>query len=111
METAQSLFTARYETGQRIRIPIAHNDGAYYIDDDGRRRLEDREQIAFRYCDEAGDVTPEANPNGSLSNIAGIFNAGKTVLGLMPHPERLADPALGGCDGRPLFDSLVEALA
>ena len=111
VETSQSLFTQRYETGQRIRIPIAHHDGAYYVDEDGRRALEDREQIAFRYCDEHGDVTPEANPNGSLSNIAGIFNDAKTVLGLMPHPERLADAALGGTDGRPLFDSLVDALS
>jgi phosphoribosylformylglycinamidine synthase len=111
VETGQSLFTARYESGQTIRIPIAHHDGAYFIDEDGRRRLEDHSQIAFRYCDDHGHVTPESNPNGSISNIAGVFNESKTVLGLMPHPERLADPALGGTDGRGLFDSLVEALS
>jgi phosphoribosylformylglycinamidine synthase len=111
VETGQSLFTARYESGQTIKIPIAHHDGAYFIDDDGRRELEDRSQIAFRYCDSHGYVTPESNPNGSVSNIAGVFNQSKTVLGLMPHPERLADPALGGSDGRALFDSLVEALS
>jgi len=111
VETSQSLFTNRYEEGQAITIPIAHNDGCYVIDEDGRRDLEDKEQIAFRYADSNGAVTPDANPNGSVSNIAGIFNAEKSVLGLMPHPERLADPALGGDDGRALFDGLVEALA
>src|SRR3546814_11770811 len=72
--------------------------------------MEDRGQIAFRYCDEDGAVTPQANPNGSLRNIAGIYNEAKTVLGLMPHPERLADPRLGGTDGRAPFDSPGEAL-
>jgi len=111
VETSQSLFTARYEAGQTIRIPIAHHEGAYFIDEDGRRSLEDNSQIAFRYCDEQGYVTPESNPNGSISNIAGIFNETKTVLGMMPHPERLSDIALGGADGRGLFDSLVETLS
>ena len=110
VENSQSLFTAGYEEGQRIRIPIAHHDGCYVIDDDGRKRLEDGDSIAFRYCEPDGSVTPESNPNGSLSNIAGVFNATKSVLGLMPHPERLADPALGGIDGRAFFDGLVGAL-
>ena len=111
VETSQSLFTSRYEEGQAIRIPIAHHDGCYTIDEEGRRRLEDQSQIAFRYCAADGSVTPEANPNGSQSNIAGVFNETKTVLGLMPHPERLADPELGGDDGRPFFEGLVEALS
>ncbi len=110
VETSQSLFTSRYEEGQCLRFPVANHDGCYVIDEEGRRRLEDQGQIAFRYCDEEGSVRPEANPNGSISNIAGIFNEQKTVLGLMPHPERLSDPALGGNDGRALFDGLVEAL-
>jgi phosphoribosylformylglycinamidine synthase I len=110
VENSQSLFTAGYEEGQRIRIPIAHHDGCYVIDDDGRKRLEDDDSIAFRYCEPDGSVTPESNPNGSLSNIAGVFNATKSVLGLMPHPERLADPVLGGTDGRAFFDGLVGAL-
>src|SRR3546814_584716 len=97
--------------GEAIRIPVAHHDGNYYADDDTLAALEDRGQIAFRYCDEDGAVTPQANPNGSLRNIAGIYNEAKTVLGLMPHPERLADPRLGGTDGRALFDGLVEALS
>ncbi|MEO1193295.1 MAG: phosphoribosylformylglycinamidine synthase subunit PurQ [Pseudomonadota bacterium] len=110
VESSQSLFTNRYSEGQAITIPVANHDGCYVIDDDGRRALEDQGQVAFRYCDAEGQVRPEANPNGSVSNIAGIFNAEKTVMGLMPHPERLADPDLGGDDGRPLFDGLVEAL-
>lgn len=111
VETSQSLFTARYESGQSLRIPIAHHDGNYYADEDTLADLEDHGQIAFRYCDETGEPTPAANPNGSIRNIAGIYNKTKTVLGLMPHPERLADPALGGNDGRPMFDGLVEALS
>ena len=111
VETSQSLFTARYETGQVLRIPVAHHDGNYEVDEDTLKRLEDREQIAFRYCERDGTPSPAANPNGSLDNIAGVYNEAKTVLGLMPHPERLADPALGGNDGRPMFDGLVEALS
>ena len=111
VESSQSLFTAKYEQGQAIRIPVAHHDGNYYADDDTLSAMEDRGQIAFRYCDPAGAITPEANPNGSLRNIAGVYNEAKTVLGLMPHPERLADPTLGGTDGRALFDGLVEALS
>ena len=111
VETSQSLFTAQYEQGQAIRIPVAHHDGNYFIDDDGMKRLEDQGQIAFRYCDRDGAPVPDANPNGSRDNIAGVYNESKTVLGLMPHPERLSDPRLGGTDGRALFDGLVEALS
>jgi phosphoribosylformylglycinamidine synthase len=111
VETGQSIFTARYESGQTIRIPVAHHDGNYFADDATLARLEGRGQIALRYCEPGGAVTAAANPNGSRANIAGLFNETKTVLGLMPHPERLADPVLGGCDGQPLFDGLVEALS
>ena len=111
VESSQTVFTSKYEAGQALRIPVAHHDGNYVADADGLARLEDGGQIAFRYCDETGEATPAANPNGSAKNIAGVFNKTKTVLGLMPHPERLADAALGGTDGRPLFDGLVEALS
>lgn len=111
VERGDSAFTARYRAGQRVVFPVAHGDGNYFIDDDGLKRLEDTGRVAFRYCDARGEVTAEANPNGSVANIAGIFDASRTVLGLMPHPERLADPALGGDDGRAMFDSLVEALS
>ena len=111
VETSQSLFTARYETGQVLRIPVAHHDGNYEADAETFKRLEDREQIAFRYCERDGTPSAAANPNGSMANIAGVYNEAKTVLGLMPHPERLSDPQLGGNDGRPMFDGLVEALS
>ncbi|MGF1628470.1 MAG: phosphoribosylformylglycinamidine synthase subunit PurQ [Kiloniellaceae bacterium] len=111
VETSQSLFTAKYEQGQAIRVPVAHHDGNYFADEATLSAMEDRGQIALRYCDAEGEITEEANPNGSLRNIAGVYNETKTVLGLMPHPERLADPRLGGTDGRALFDGLVEALS
>lgn len=110
VETSQTLFTAQYEGGQRLRIPVAHADGNYFADEETLARLQERDQIAFRYCDEVGELNEASNPNGSLMNIAGIYNESKTVLGMMPHPERLADPQLGGEDGRALFDGLVEAL-
>jgi len=111
VDGADSDFARGYADGQAITIPIAHHDGNYFVSEDERKRLEDHAQIAFRYCDAKGQVTPEANPNGSVANIAGVFNKARTVLGMMPHPERLADPVLGGSEGRPLFDSLVEALS
>ncbi|HYB10754.1 MAG TPA: phosphoribosylformylglycinamidine synthase subunit PurQ [Alphaproteobacteria bacterium] len=111
VQTSQSLFTNKYESGQTVRIPIAHHDGNYFADQDTLNRLEDNGQIAFRYCTKDGEVTADANPNGAARNIAGIFNESKTILGLMPHPERLADPALGGCDGKALFDGIAEALS
>jgi len=103
-------FARRYAQGQVIRIPIAHHDGNYFADEDTLDRLEGEGRVAFRYCDALGDPNRDANPNGSRRNIAGIYNETGTVLGLMPHPERLADPALGGTDGKPMFDSLIEAL-
>ena len=111
VETSQSLFTHRYDTGQALRIPIAHHDGNYFADEATLERLEGDGQIAFRYCAANGALVPNANPNGSIGNIAGVYNETKTVLGLMPHPERLADRALGGTDGRAMFDGLVEALS
>jgi phosphoribosylformylglycinamidine synthase len=111
VETGQSLFTSRYESGQVLRIPVAHHDGNYVADAAELERLEALGQIGFRYCDAGGETTEASNPNGAARNIAGVFNEAKTVLGMMPHPERLADPALGGSDGRPMFDGLVEALS
>ena len=111
VETSQSLFTSKYEAGATVRFPIAHAEGNYFADDATLARLEGEGRVAFRYCTEEGLVAPEANPNGAAHNIAGIFNETKTILGLMPHPERLADQALGGTDGQAMFDSLVEALS
>jgi phosphoribosylformylglycinamidine synthase len=111
VENSQSLFTAAYETGQRLSIPVAHGDGNYFADDATLDRLEERGQIAFRYCDVAGALDAAANPNGSARNIAGIFNDTKNVLGLMPHPENAIDPLQGSTDGKPLFHGLVQALS
>ncbi len=111
VETSQSIFTCRYESGQVIRVPVAHHDGNYVADEATLDRLEDQGLVAFRYCAPDGALTEEANSNGSARNIAGIFNESKRVLGLMPHPEDATDPLLGGTDGNALFDGLVEALS
>ena len=108
VETSQSVFTNAYETGQVLRVPVAHHDGQYFADEETLARLRDNGQVAFRYT--GGPVPGPANPNGSVDDIAGIFNQSKTVLGLMPHPERAADAMHGGEDGRGLFQSLVQAL-
>lgn len=109
VENNATAFTQRYRAHQVINVPIAHHDGNYFIDADGYKRIEENGQIAFRYCDAGGAITPEANPNGSLHNIAGVFNEKKNVLGMMPHPERHSEMLTGGLDGRALFESLLAA--
>jgi len=111
VERTDTRFTGRYEKGQVVKFAIAHKDGCYFADDDRLARLEGEGRVAFRYCDPQGNVSAHANPNGSRRNIAGIYNETGTVLGLMPHPERLADPALSGTDGAKMFKGLVEGLA
>ncbi len=111
VERADTIFTSAYTQGQVLRVPVAHHDGNYFADPDTLKRLEDGGQIAFRYCDASGNITDDANPNGSIANIAGVLNAAGNVLGMMPHPERLADPLLGGTDGAPMFNRLAEAIA
>jgi phosphoribosylformylglycinamidine synthase len=96
-----SAFTSAYEGRRDVTLPVAHHDGNYVIDAEGRARLEGEGRVAFRYRD---------NPNGSIGDIAGILNSGGNVLGLMPHPERAVDPLLGGVDGTPLFESLLAAV-
>jgi phosphoribosylformylglycinamidine synthase len=108
VESSQSLFTNAYETGQVLRLPVAHHDGQYFAEPETLARLSDNGQVAFRYTE--GPAPGPANPNGSAADIAGIFNEAKTVLGLMPHPERAADALHGGADGRGLFRSLLNAL-
>ena len=100
VETPASRFTAAYVTGQMLRIPIAHGEGCYRADPEILEELEARQQILFRYCDPQGRVTPEANPNGSSLNIAGICNRSGNVLGMMPHPERACELEMGGLDGK-----------
>jgi len=110
VENTETPFSAGYEPQQVIRIPVAHHDGNFFTDPATLAKIEDDGRVAFRYCDAGGATTAAANPNGSLNNIAGVYNKARNVLGMMPHPERLADPALGGTDGRLMFDSLVAVL-
>lgn len=102
VEETQNTFTRLYDKGQEISIPIAHGEGNYFADEETLDRLEGEGRVVFRYKD---------NPNGSARDIAGILNEKRNVLGLMPHPERVVDDALGGTDGRALFQSLIEALS
>jgi len=104
--TTDSPFTRAYARGQHLDLPAAHHDGNYFADDDTLDRLEGEDRVAFRYVREQGQ-----NPNGSQRDIAGILNDRRNVLGLMPHPERAVDPALGNTDGRALFEGLVTVLA
>jgi len=110
VERTDTAFAGGYATGQVIRIPVAHHDGNYFADDATLDRLEGDGRIAFRYCATNHRAGGAANPNGSARDIAGVYNARGNVLGMMPHPERAADPILGGTDGRAMFDGLVAAL-
>jgi len=111
IEGADTVFTRRYRLGQVIEVAIAHGEGNYEADDETIARLEGEGRVAFRYCDAAGRLGGDANPNGSRNDIAGVYSAARNVLGLMPHPENLIDPLVGGIDGRALFSSLAQAAA
>lgn len=106
-ENAQTPFTSALTQGQTLRIPIAHGEGKYVCDEATLAELNAQNRVIFRYCDAEGRITSDANPNGSLDNIAGIANKEFNVLGLMPHPERAADAMLGSADGRHIFESLL----
>ncbi|WP_183564596.1 phosphoribosylformylglycinamidine synthase subunit PurQ [Mucilaginibacter sp. SP1R1] len=106
-QTTKSLLTAQIDPQRALKIPIAHGEGNYFADADVIKALNDNEQVLFRYCDEAGNIVAEANPNGSLENIAGICNANRNVFGLMPHPERAADSLLANEDGLAIFESIL----
>jgi phosphoribosylformylglycinamidine synthase subunit PurQ / glutaminase len=110
VDNHQTIFTNEYHRHEVIQAPIAHGDGNYFADPDTIRQLEDENRIVFRYCNDSGEITPEANPNGSLNHIAGIINARGNVLGMMPHPERCADPVIGNTDGAKLFCSLLNSV-
>lgn len=111
VENADTLFTNAYDKGQVIRVPVAHGDGRYTADADTVRALEDRGQVAFRYVDRDGNALPDANPNGSVNDIAGIVNDRGNILGLMPHPEDAVNPLLGSTDGLGLFESILARVA
>jgi phosphoribosylformylglycinamidine synthase len=107
VETQETPFTRSIPKGTVLRMPIAHAEGNYYLDDEGLSRLEGEGQVVFRYAAADGSVSDATNPNGSRGNIAGIVNQQRNVLGMMPHPERMAEPLLGGVDGKRLFESLI----
>lgn len=110
-ETNNSPFTHTLTRGEVLRMPIGHMEGNYFCDEATLAELKREDRIAFRYCDTSGEVTPQANPNGSLENIAGILSAGRNVLGMMPHPDRSSEALLGSTDGFKLFQSLIGTLA
>jgi phosphoribosylformylglycinamidine synthase len=110
-ETSDTPFTNELQKGAVLRLPIAHAEGNYVCDDETLAELESEDRVVFSYCNNAGNVTEAANPNGSRSNIAGICSRGRNVMGLMPHPERACEDLLGSTDGRDIFRSLAATLA
>jgi phosphoribosylformylglycinamidine synthase len=109
IENADTMFTRAGRAGDVLMVPVSHGEGSYYADPGTIAALEADRRVVFRYVTQDGNVTPEANPNGSLNNIAGIINAGGNVLGMMPHPERSAETLLGGSDGLVIFRSMIES--
>ena len=110
VERSGTPFTRGYNAGQVIRVPVAHGEGNFVADAETVARIEGEGRVAFRYCAPDGTVDGSGNPNGSIRNIAGVFNETKTVMGLMPHPENAVEAMFGGSDGKALFEGLVEAL-
>lgn len=108
LESSSDTFTAKMKPGDRMTVPVAHGEGNYVIDRDTLKSMNDNGQIAFRYCDDKGDLV---NVNGSVDSIAGVYNDSKTILGMMPHPEDATDPTLGNASAKPFFDSIVHAIA
>jgi phosphoribosylformylglycinamidine synthase len=111
VEQTDTPFTAAAQKGQLLRIPIAHGEGNYYAEPEVIAALEAERRVIFRYTDARGEVTDAGNPNGAVNNIAGICNAARNVVGLMPHPERACEPTLGSADGLILFQSVLQSLA
>ncbi len=110
-ETTDSVFTNKLRKGEVMQVPIGHMEGNYFCSPEELNRLEAEDRVAFRYATTSGEVTEEANPNGSLKNIAGILNEQRNVLGMMPHPDRSSEKLLGSADGWKIFASMIEALA
>ncbi len=106
----QTAFTRAYKKHQVLRVPIAHGEGNYFCEPDTLKELHDKGRVAFRYVNEKGEATQSANPNGSIDNIAGIFNDRKNILGMMPHPERASEDILSSTDGQAVWESLAEGV-
>jgi phosphoribosylformylglycinamidine synthase len=111
VEVAETPFTRGMPVGTLLRMPVAHGEGCYYADNTTLRELNERQQVLLRYCDPQGSVTPAANPNGSVENIAGICNRARNIFGLMPHPDRACEERLGSGDGARIFESMLQTLA
>lgn len=111
VENSNSPYTAGLEEGDILEVPVSHGEGNYFIDEEGLKSLQDNRQILFRYCDRNGELTPEANVNGSVDHIAGISNRQGNVMGMMPHPERAMESLLGSQDGVRFFDSVLSELS
>jgi phosphoribosylformylglycinamidine synthase len=109
VESTESVFTSECQAGQVLRVPVSHGEGNYYADGETLRELDENDRVAFRYCTSDGQITPEANPNGSVNNIAGILNPQRNVLGMMPHPERSCEDLLGSADGLAIFRSIIKS--
>ena len=105
----KNKFCNKYKENQILNLNIAHNEGNYFANKDYIKELEDKQLIAFKYCDEKGNINKDSNPNGSINNIAGILNSKKNILGMMPHPERVIDPFLSSEDGSIMFESLIKS--
>lgn len=110
VERADTRFTSRARSGDVLRIPIKHGDGAWFAPPDALAAVEDAGQVVLRYCDAAGAVTPEANPNGTTANVAGVISRAGNVLGMMPHPEHAVEAGIGGEDGRAVLGSLIDSV-
>lgn len=110
VEHTDSIYTSGLQKNEVLKIPVSHGEGNYFIEEDGLKKLNDQNQVLFRYCDAGGNLTEEANFNGSVDSIAGIVNEQGNVLGMMPHPERAMESVLGNTDGRRMFDSLFNEL-
>ncbi|MCA9744145.1 phosphoribosylformylglycinamidine synthase subunit PurQ [candidate division KSB1 bacterium] len=110
VQSSKSMYTANCQSGHVLKMPIAHGDGNYFAPDEVIKSLYEHDQILFKYCTSAGEILMDANPNGSVDNIAGIRNKQGNVMGMMPHPERAAEPVLGTDDGRMIFTSLLNEM-
>ncbi|TWR30413.1 phosphoribosylformylglycinamidine synthase subunit PurQ [Mucilaginibacter pallidiroseus] len=106
-QTTNSLVTRSIDPQRALKIPLAHGEGNYFAEPDVLKAINDNDQVLFRYCDEAGNITTDANPNGSAENIAGVCNEGRNVFGFMPHPERAAEALVGNQDGLAIFESIL----
>ncbi|WP_440951120.1 phosphoribosylformylglycinamidine synthase subunit PurQ [Methanosphaerula subterraneus] len=110
VETVNTPFTSAFSTGEVIRLPIAHGEGRFVVDERDYATLKREDRVAFRFCEPDGSVTPSSNPNGSLENITGVLSKDRQVLAMMPHPERASEAVLGSTDGRRIFESMIAYL-